>query len=189
MRTKMVVMCLVGLLWLLVSFANAEVRTWTRAGGTQFDAEFVKKDHGMVTFRKADGTEFTMNMAKLSKEDRSYVVQQPKNAPPPADPPKAQPPAAMQGPAGPLKPRWSVQVHRGVPAAHVEIVFPAAQHDYAFDVSVAFSAEPINDQYRELDKQYHFAAGESTQIKRALAAAQSQLVYGGRKMVIIRPGQ
>ena len=96
MQPKSVLMCLVGLLLLLVSSADAEMRTWTQTSGTKFEAEYVWRDHAVVTLRRADGTEFTVNMAKLSKEDRAYLVQQPKNAPPPVPAPATLPRAAFR---------------------------------------------------------------------------------------------
>ena len=165
-------------------------------GGTQFDAEFVKKDHAMVTFRKADGTEFTMNMAKLSKEDRNYVVQQPKDAPLPAEPPQVGP-----GPAGQRVPRNPANRQAGAPpwtanirynrnpfgsalAAHVEIDFPPAQHHYAFDLTRDVISLSIGKQFALLDKQFHFAEDEVLTVKRQLAAVKAQVFYKGQSVRI-----
>ena len=81
MRTKSVVMCLLGLLLLFASSSSAaETRTWTKKDGTTFDAEFVKVEHAgkrmPVTFRKPDGTEMTVGFAGLSEEDRKHVSRQ-----------------------------------------------------------------------------------------------------------------
>ena len=73
MRTKSIVLCLVGLLLLFLSSSNAEMRKWTRKNGKEFQAEFVKHDGAEVTLRGADGKEFTVKTGKLSEEDRKYV--------------------------------------------------------------------------------------------------------------------
>ena len=49
------------------------MRRWTRNNGETFEAEFIKREGKVVTFRKPDGTEMTVNMPKLIEEDRKYV--------------------------------------------------------------------------------------------------------------------
>ena len=75
MRTKSVLMCLIGLLLLSASSLNAEMRKWTRKSGKQFEAEFVKREGPVVTLKKPDGTEMIVRMPNLSDEDRKYVNQ------------------------------------------------------------------------------------------------------------------
>ncbi len=82
MRTKSIVVCLVGVLLPLTvasSFA-AETRTWTKKDGTKFEGEFVKvekglKGHNVVTLWKADGSEMKVGLEHFSPEDRKYVLQ------------------------------------------------------------------------------------------------------------------
>jgi hypothetical protein len=76
MKTKSLMMCLVGLFLLFASSSDAEVRKWTRKNGTEFEAEFVKRDGPVVTLKKTDGTEITVKMGQLSEDDRKYVKQQ-----------------------------------------------------------------------------------------------------------------
>ena len=74
MRTKSVLMCLVGLLLLSASSLNAEMRKWTKTDGTTIEAEFVSFTPGKgVVLRQADGTEMTVKLPGLSEEDRKYV--------------------------------------------------------------------------------------------------------------------
>ena len=80
MRTKSIVLCLVGLLLLVASFSNAEMRKWTRKNGKDFEAEFVKREGPVVTLKKPDGTGMTVKMGGLSEEDRKYVNQLTKEA-------------------------------------------------------------------------------------------------------------
>ena len=77
MRTKSIVLCLVGLLLLLASSANAEIRTWTKTDGTKIEAEFVSWEQGKaVVLRQADGKDIKVGFHKLSPDDRKYVKQQ-----------------------------------------------------------------------------------------------------------------
>lgn len=75
MRTRSLVVCLVGLLLLFISSVNAEMRTWTRKNGKTFEAEFVKREGPVVTLKKPDGAEMTVRMPNLSDDDRKYVNQ------------------------------------------------------------------------------------------------------------------
>ena len=73
MKTKSLLMCLVGLL--LFSTSVAEARIWTRNDRSQFEAELVKRKGPVITLRKPDGSETTVKMPGLSDEDRKYVKQ------------------------------------------------------------------------------------------------------------------
>jgi hypothetical protein len=78
MRATSIVVCLVGLI--LLSASVAEARTWTRKNGKQIEGEFVKLEQqsdgkNMVTLRKPDGSEMTVRLGNLSDEDRKYVKQ------------------------------------------------------------------------------------------------------------------
>ena len=73
MKSTSVVMCLVGLLLLSTSVADA--RTWTRANDRKIEADFVSRDANTITLRGADGKEFAIKMHALSEDDRKYVKQ------------------------------------------------------------------------------------------------------------------
>jgi hypothetical protein len=75
MKSRSIVLFLVGLFLLLASFSNAEMRKWTRKNGKEFEAEFVKREGPVVTLKRPDGTEMTVKMPQLSDEDRKYVKQ------------------------------------------------------------------------------------------------------------------
>ncbi|GHT47651.1 hypothetical protein FACS189454_10140 [Planctomycetales bacterium] len=62
--------------FLFVSFANAEIRTWTSSGGKhKTEAEFIKisKDGKTVSLRMKDNVEINVALEKLSKYDQEYV--------------------------------------------------------------------------------------------------------------------
>src|SRR5437867_2847488 len=59
----------------ILGTAVAEVRTWTSADGKfKVEAEMLSVQEGKVSLRKADGTEVTVPLAKLSEADRQYVT-------------------------------------------------------------------------------------------------------------------
>lgn len=189
MKTKSVLMGLAGLLLLLVSSANAEMRKWTRTGGTHFVAEFVKSDRAVVTLRKTDGTEFTVKMALLSKEDRKYVMQQPQNVAAPVQAPGAAPhPGASPRPAAAPPCTANIKYKRDVfgngLGAHVEIDFATVQHHYAFDLTRDIISLSIGEQFALLGKQFHFAEDEALAVKRQLATVKWQVFYHGRTVSI-----
>lgn len=56
------------------SLLTKELRTWKSTDGTfKVEARFVRMDDGVVTFRKADGTEVSATLEKLSDEDQLYI--------------------------------------------------------------------------------------------------------------------
>ena len=87
MRTKSPVMFLVGMLLFATSLSAAEMRTWTRKNGKEFQAEFVKMEkdqegHNIVTLRKPNGNEVTVRLGSLSEDDRKYARRQAKGITP-----------------------------------------------------------------------------------------------------------
>ena len=84
MRTKSVLMCLVGLLLLFTSSLNAEMRTWTRNDGKTIEASYVsfepRTTEGgqqvyIVKLMKADQTTMTVRAGMLCKAGRVYLTQ------------------------------------------------------------------------------------------------------------------
>jgi len=80
-RTKSPIVFLVGMLLFASSLSAAEMRTWTRKSGKEFQAEFVKMEkdqegHNIVTLRKLNGNELTVRLGSLSEDDRKYVRRQ-----------------------------------------------------------------------------------------------------------------
>ena len=60
-----------------------ETRIWTSADGSRtIKAEFVSAADGMVTLRNSSGKQNKYNLDKFSDEDRKWVEEQLKNAPP-----------------------------------------------------------------------------------------------------------
>ena len=178
MKTKSGLTCLVGLL-LLVSSANAAIRTWTRNNGTQFDAEYVRKDDKAVTLRDANGTMFSVNIAALSNGDRAFIGKQPRIAPLPA----LAPPAPAGKPAArPMGPVISTTVFQrdkshNVVSVHTEFDFPTTKRHLAIDLTPDFIRSPLSKQYLSLDAKYHFTKDEAREVKAVLVNDKAALYY------------
>jgi hypothetical protein len=55
----------------------AVVRTWTNNNGKfSVQAKYISADENKVTLEKEDGTKITVEISKLSQEDRDYVKRQ-----------------------------------------------------------------------------------------------------------------
>ena len=83
--TKLLPLSLACFLCALSSDLHA--RTWTEAGtGRKIEAEFVSADEKSVTVAVRSGAKFTLELSRLSAEDRAFVQQQQQNQPgkPPA---------------------------------------------------------------------------------------------------------
>jgi pimeloyl-ACP methyl ester carboxylesterase len=83
---------------ILASVLNCAARTWTAADGRTLEGEFVSATGTSVTIKRADGKLFTIDLEKLSEDDRAFVAEQAKKPATPAPAGPAKPPAAISGP-------------------------------------------------------------------------------------------
>jgi hypothetical protein len=59
---------------LLISQAQAELRTWTDTYGNKTEAEFVENRNGTVTLANAEGQEAQISISQLSADDQKYIL-------------------------------------------------------------------------------------------------------------------
>ena len=90
MKRHVIVICFLAVcFWPTPGVKGAELRTWTsKSGKFTVKAELLSFDQEVVSLRRANGKTITDPLAKLSKEDQEYVLDQPK--------PKAEPVAARE---------------------------------------------------------------------------------------------
>ena len=96
-------------LFALMGYSD-EVRTWTSAGGQhKIEAEFVKisDDGKSITLRQKDGTEYAVELDKLSKVDQTYVAKQKATANQPEQ--KAATPPVQSSPVRPAPRPYTVR--------------------------------------------------------------------------------
>ena len=90
MKRHVIVICFLAVcFWFPPGVNGAELRTWTsKSGKFTVKAELLSFDQEVVSLRRANGKTIKVPLAKLSKEDQEYVLDQPK--------PKAEPVAARE---------------------------------------------------------------------------------------------
>ena len=90
MKRHVIVICFLAVcFWSTPGVKGAELRTWTsKADKFTIKAELLSFDQEVVSLRRDDGKTIKVPLAKLSKEDQEYVLDQPK--------PKAEPVAARE---------------------------------------------------------------------------------------------
>ena len=90
MKRLVIIICFLAVcFWPTPGVNGAELRTWTsKSGKFTVKAELLSFDQEVVSLRRTNGKTIKVPLAKLSKEDQEYVLDQPK--------PKADPVAALE---------------------------------------------------------------------------------------------